>query len=570
MEQVEERLEKYSPETLRKILMEWAKSTSSADRYEFLVRFALPSPQQQVSPHDEELLEEVRELAKRVKDGDYCDGWGWDEEIHEERDWGDESWVDEVDEFFGRAHDALTDGHYKLAENAYAQLFEILEMGEEPGHLPGSPKPTDLLKTDLGEARACYLRAVYLSTPLDERSILLLELMQKFSYSIGDNLNLQSIINAQRESLPDFTEFLTHWVDILKTANNDATRYLLREAVMISGGTSAIAELARQQGKSNPKVYVEWIKALEKEGDFQTMFNAAKEGLADVPKDFVVRAEIADGLVRAGGHLGDMDVQLFGWREVFYSHPSLANLLSLLSMAEQKGCRREEIETAIARVISLLKKEKKSESCFSWGDHDTQKTTASENFLNQAYLLAGRYEDAFDLCRNKGALGWSYGQNPKGLMIPFFLMLLSKGKKQYPAQNLEQMWEQAVNTVCGYEHYNEELKKHYIGAMDKVFKSIHLSEDEEKKYIHWSIEEIGYRVDAIVGEKHRQSYHKAANLLVALAEVLTNRGMKADGAALIEKYQRKYHRHIAFQHELREAIKKSGPFMRIGKNTDFA
>lgn len=62
-------------------------------------------------------------------------------------------------------------------------------------------------------------------------------------------------------------------------------------------------------------------------------------------------------------------------------------------------------------------------------------------------------------------------------------------------------------------------------------------------------------MDAIVGEKHRDSYHKAANLLVALAEVLANRGMKADGATLIEKYQRKYNRHIAFQRELREAMK---------------
>ncbi|MBE0447179.1 MAG: hypothetical protein IBX64_03595, partial [Actinobacteria bacterium] len=56
-----------------------------------------------------------------------------------------------MDDFFDQARDALINGHCKLAENAYSQLFEILEMGEEPGHLPGSPDPTDMLETDLEE-----------------------------------------------------------------------------------------------------------------------------------------------------------------------------------------------------------------------------------------------------------------------------------------------------------------------------------------------------------------------------------------------------------------------------------
>lgn len=560
IEQVEQRLNEYSPADLRQILMEWAKSTTSASRYEFLAKLQpTTASQQPVSLPNNELLEEIRELAERVENGDYCDGWGWDHEIHDERDFGDESWAAEVDEFFSRAHDALADDHYKLAENAYSQLFEILEMGEESGHLPGSLDPTSMLETDLEEARDCHLRALYLSTTLNERPTRLLEAMQKSRYHIGDNFNLQSIVNAQREPLPDFTEFLTQWIEILKTEDDDATRYLLCEAVILSGGISAIAELARRQGRNNPKAYIKWIEALEKESNFQAMLSAAKEGLEGVPKDIVIRAEIAKGLVRAGEHLGDIEAQLLGWREALYSDPSLANLLSLVSIAGQEERRREEIEAAIDRLTSLIKKEKGSESRMSWEQHDTWEAIASENLLNHVYLLAGRYEEALDLCKNEGALGWSYGHNPKSLVIPFFLMLLSKGMKQYPAQNLEQVWEQSINAACKYscrfEDDKERIKNYYIRALGEIINSIHLSEDEEKRYLNWSIEEVGYRVDAIVGEKHRQSYNKAANLLVALAEVLTNRGMKADGDALIEKYQRKYNRHIAFQRELREAVK---------------
>ncbi|MBE0448711.1 MAG: hypothetical protein IBX64_11560, partial [Actinobacteria bacterium] len=93
IEQVEQRLGEYSQETLRKIIMEWAKSTPSADRRQFLAKLLPPLPQQLVSLSGEELLGEIRGLAKRVENGDYCVGWGWDHDIHEERDFGDESWA---------------------------------------------------------------------------------------------------------------------------------------------------------------------------------------------------------------------------------------------------------------------------------------------------------------------------------------------------------------------------------------------------------------------------------------------------------------------------------------------
>lgn len=327
---------------------------------------------------------------------------------------------------------------------------------------------------------------------------------------------------------------------------------------MLSGGTSAIAGLAREEGRRHPRAYVSWIKALEEEGDFQAMLRAAKEGLEDVPKNYRVRAEIAEGLVRAGEHLGDAENQLVGWREAFFSNPSLSRLLSLLSMAERRGCYNEEVDAAIGRITSLLKKEYKDE-VFSLEEDETREATVSESLLNQAYLLAGRYEDAFHLCSNKGALGWSYGHNPKGLVIPFFLRLLSRGNDVYPS-NLERLWEGAVDNACGYGWGGQDVMGRFQQAMGRVFQSVQLSADEEEGYMQWCVEEVGRRVDAIVGKKYRKSYHKAANLLAALVEVLAGRGRGADGAAVVERYRRKYSRHWAFTRELDSAIRRRGMF----------
>lgn len=448
MDQVEMRLKAYSPGALREMLMEWAKNTHPAKRSEFLARLVPAPPAQEVPEPDEELLEEINKLADQVESGAYSQGWGWDDAIHEERDWGDESWADEADEFFSRAHEAMAAGHYKLAKDAYARLFDILDMGEEAGHLPGSNDPQDMLDTDIEEARAGYLRSVYLSSPPRERPTELLQAMHRFGYHIGDDFNLQSIINAERNPLPDFAQFLLKWIDLLKKTNERSASYLLREAVMLSGGTSDIAKLARDEGNRYPRVYVDWIKALEKDGDFRMMLQVANEGLTNVPKDIAIRAEIAEGMVRAGEHLQDTEVQLAGWQEAFYSNPSLSYLLSLLSVAEPKGRYQEEIEAAITRVASLLqRRENKQVRSVGEINNELQESTASVSLLNQACLLAGRYEDVFDLNSNKKASAWSYGNNDKGLAIPFFLILLSKGKHLYTVQNLELLWKEAIQNM---------------------------------------------------------------------------------------------------------------------------
>ncbi len=74
------------------------------------------------------------------------------------------------------------------------------------------------------------------------------------------------------------------------------------------------------------------------------------------------------------------------------------------------------------------------------------------------------------------------------------------------------------------------------------------------------MKEADCRIDAIVGEKHRKSYHKAATLLVATAEILANQYKKSEGDALLEKYRQKYHRYSSFRQELQVAIGRSKIF----------
>ena len=65
------------------------------------------------------------------------------------------------------------------------------------------------------------------------------------------------------------------------------------------------------------------------------------------------------------------------------------------------------------------------------------------------------------------------------------------------------------------------------------------------------------RIDAIVSGKHRKSYWKAAELILAIAETYWSNSESEKGQMLIDYFQKKYNRHAAFQRELKAAIKES-------------
>ena len=334
----------------------------------------------------------------------------------------------------------------------------------------------------------------------------------------------------------------------------------MREAVLLHGGIPALAEFARQKGKKEPEFYVDWIAALEKNGDVQEMLKAAREGLVAIPEGCTIRARIAEGLIRAGTRLKDTDAQLHGWHEAFHSDPSLRYLLNLLMLSENCGNFKKEIDEAIDRLDTLLKKPRKYRTSFFSEDDDPAETFTTKSLSAAAYLSGGRFEEALRLCDREGALGWSFTNNPKGLVLPFFLKLLTHGKKGSHSPNVEHLWSDAIENLVMGDFSSRNLSDQFQQIIGKVFDSIHLTPEEKEKHRKWCIREAGRRIDAIVSAKHRKSYHKAAGLLIATAEMLVVQSMISEAFDLIKKYREKYKQFSAFTRELRKIVERSRQF----------
>jgi len=99
LEAAKERLSGLSAEELRRIILNRASEESPSGREEFLHKLEPNHDPGAASSDMEMLLDEIDAFEQRVADGDYCIGWGWDDEIREERDWGDESWAQELTNF---------------------------------------------------------------------------------------------------------------------------------------------------------------------------------------------------------------------------------------------------------------------------------------------------------------------------------------------------------------------------------------------------------------------------------------------------------------------------------------
>ncbi len=564
MEEVRQRLRNFSAEDFRNMILNWASEEHPSRRQEFL--YKLTSPEKNQTVDEDTLLEEIEAFAQRVANGEYCDGWGWDDVIYEERDWGDESWAEEMEALMLQARKLLLQEEYSLAEEAYKKLFDILEMGEEPGHLPGDLDSTSMITVDMVEQVAHFLRALYMTSPSEERAGLLFEALHKYRY-LARGIKLKDVINALDYDLPGLEGFLEEWIEFLKNQGQDQARTsaffsiseLLREAVYLKGGIPAIAEFARQQADKYPRAYLDWIEALEIQADTDSVLQVAREGLSRIPRDNKVRAKVAETISRTGEKSNDRELKLEGYRESYYSNPTLGYLLDLYSTAMECGCFAEIRDEAEQSIMELWpSKRVPVNQYFRSGELD--RNIASEGLFANALLLGGRYEKVFEFCQGKGPLGWSSSDNPNPVFVTFMMVVLSRADVY--SKMLSQQWEEAIRNTS--YRANEDYIKKYQKIISAIKESIQLTGAQEEFYLKWCIDRIGSRIDAIVSNKHRKSYHKAAGLLVAMAETLANRGERQKGMALIERYRGKYPRHTAFKGEVTRAVQNSALFLQQG------
>ncbi|MEW5900734.1 MAG: hypothetical protein AB1715_04645 [Acidobacteriota bacterium] len=575
------RIDQYTHEDLKGIILAQGMALAPRERASFLEGFVLPEKKEEKKrkreaerdDHEDFLLKEIASFGRRVEKYEFTSGWGWDDRYGDERAWGDDSWAAEIDDLFSRILDVYGEGNYPLARRAFESLLAIYEEGVEEGKFSGYDHD-EMIETDADEAKLKYFRCVYLTEPPAQRPKAIWNAISKYSFYARD-LNIHGLINVDLEELPQLEDFGQRWLEFLRKQRVDSlSAGLLKEAVRLFQGVTGLERLATEDGLKYPSAFIDWLEALKKEHKYEDMIRAALLGLERLPARLQIRSRIADSLREAAVHLKRKDLIDRALREALRAAPCLERLLDALDNSGNREKQKAILDETLALIETLQKKKGGSRT---WeGDRlpDFWESDVRGDLGLQCHLLKGDYESAAVLLGKSKPLGWSSGEDPGALGVPFFLLAKwNQGKKL--TANLSSLWNGATDPALTISWENDEWNgdedragnrapakpgSRFRKYLEGVLKEMPLQAAAKEEYFVLAEKIALKRIEAIVGNKRRKSYWKAAELLLAVAEVHWSNDRPDKGRAIIARVKDKYRRHSAFRGELRNMAKKSGIF----------
>ena len=558
------RLEGLSHGELKKILLDHAESLPPGERAAYLDLFVTrrkTGGKKKKASDGDYLLKEIEAFEKRADDYEYSNGWGWDDDYGEERAQGDDSWIEGIDDLFDAIEEFYQAGNYALAGKAYEKLLDIYFGGNEEGQFSGYDQD-EMMATDIREATLKYLRCVYMTEKAANRPDALFEAMGNYQGYV--QLDIKGVMTVSL-NLPDIEQFGRDWVAYLKgQPGSRMASTLLKEAVRLFEGSKGLEKLALEQGVQFPGAYVEWLDALKKEGLYENMIRAALLGMEKLPDNLIIRADIADYLSEAAERLGKDDLRERALKEALYASPCLERLLDLLEFSKSREQREGYIEDALARFGYIRGRYPEMARVVVNVDRsaDLRETRVSDSMEIYGHLLKGAYEKAAAHMKGGRPLGWSQDDNISVLLVAFFLYARwNRGKS--PTANISALWTEATDLtqhgmrIPGSVRADNNRFRTYL---EKVLAEYPLGQADLETYSNMAEEAVEKRADAIVGSKYRKSYWKAAQLILAVAEVYWSNDKRGKGQMLINGFRDKYNRHSAFKSELKAMANKSRIF----------
>lgn len=543
---LERRLVEMSTEDIRQSLLQHAHTLQNSDRAAFLAIFEhnRQTIQQQSSnvtwPVDSHpLLEEIDAFVDRIASGEYFDGFEWDHESYQERSFGDESWVLEFDEFLSEAHEAFLNGQLGLARAAFQRLLHALSLDDDVETFCGPESAMDMVGFNLAEAQACYLRAVYETTPAEERAAGLAKEWFVLP-ELDADVSLDSLRQSRGQELPELEHFLPEWINVLHSLDRDSpiARELLPEAAELAGGLNGLRDLARGSGIDQGEYYLRWVQALRRAERQGEAIEAAHEALSMLDHDRPMRALIAEELAVLSKDNGVHVVA--ARRAAWRTDPNLLRLIRLHEAAAQLSQASETMADELAAL-------------------DTQRALDNPGSGLRAVLLvlAGRVDDAATILIQSTGLT---DRSLRDVVVPYLLISgcagpqhpqwLSTGLKNFlNVVDRSFLW----GLVGSYGSTVPPLSELFLAQLNKQ----NADQDILSRRLEIAVQAIEHDVDVIVSSTARDQYVRAARLLTYCGEALILANRPEASVVLLQKWKTRYSRHSAFQRELTAAVEET-------------
>lgn len=538
MKAVEAELTAKSDGELKELFLKVASKTEPGMRKLFIESL---HTNESIADSFDKTLAALEELENRIDNGSFAEGWGWDPEYCEEREWGDESWAEEIDDFFSEAYYYFSEGAYKKAKTLYEKLLEILGAGLDNGTLPGPPDPLSILDTDLNKSEFILNRIKYLISESSLRPDLMYQIAIENTRLWGCRKGfLAGILAVDKSPLPGFYGFLAKWVELNKSIYSVTSDILLREAVMLLDGSEGVEEYAGKLGETRPFFWVDTLKIYAQEKDFDKVKELSLKALKIANPNYTVCSEICDYLAEAATKLKDDDLLLFAAGKAFYSDPSLQRLLFLASLATDNFDMLMQEARERAESLSEEKAERNRQIHTPLGIS----TGIGDLELAWSLVFSSQFDKLISACAEKS---YSWTRSKPSIAVPVLLLMIAQGNHRSSIALLKEALP---------FHYSKTDLKFLLSSLEPVLNQ-KLPEAKQQEYFNWCSSIVEEKVQDIVSSKNRRSYSLAALLAGSIAETISV--VETDSAAqnYLLEWKNRFIRHTAFRRELKQFASRS-------------
>lgn len=347
------------------------------------------------------------------------------------------------------------------------------------------------------------------------------EIYKYYETHMFSNIKIEDSFQIDINELKDLDIFWKDWIKYLSKKEDGLSYKLLTEAIEYNNyeDYKGILELNK---KTHPKLYLFVFDYLKRLNNYEEIIEIGNSVLDDTNDDIKNQISL---LVSTSYKQLDSNYDISDYLYIaFLSTHSISNLIRIINNGYLKKYKKE---------IDLIKE-------------DPYKNDSDFELLR--YFL-GEFDTFFSFFKdNSNYLGWSYSRMNTYVELMIFLLC-----NEYETDIKKKL----ASSICfdirindAYNLYNaDERGVDYLKILN-IWKSHFVIEDDKKQeYAKWLEKTISKRVDAIVSNKHRGSYNKAAFLVCILDECLENLKITNKGE-IIEFYKKKYLRYTAFKKEI--------------------
>lgn len=495
--------------------------------------------------NDIELIDDVTKLYNEVKDGEYRGSWEWDSEYHKEVMMGDESWAEEAGELFLRTDAICMRGQYEAALKSYEKLFDILRNEELAAH----DDYESMMDIDLDRQINLFLLCIYFCNTLEERPEKILEAINHQSYVYRKEFRLSNLIEVSFSELPEIHEFTKLFITNLSSRDDSLYKDLLVDTIFCDGGIDGLKEFSSENYEKCPEAYLLLLKKLKEElVEDDKIIDICEEALLKIERNNKIRDPIAKIMIESALNLYESDTVMIGIKEAFYSNPQIENIVLMLEYGRKYNCdENENIVFVTKRLMDLIEVSSNSEDRRYYRNIEI----SAKETLHKLYLLSGQIMKAFNMALETEKQDY-YRSGTLEFTRVFLLMLLSKGNDEH-INIIKRLLEENVYNLS----INKDVREKFLNMIVQNIQKTSILEIEAKQYMEWCISTTKKQINEIVSNQYRGQYDKAAQDLIACAEMIASVKGETEAYNFIIRIKGLYPRHTSFAKAVNRVLKES-------------